>query len=513
MTDRLSKTLPRDLLASLVVFMVALPLCIAIAKASGLSAEAGIVTGIIGGLVVAPLAGSPLQVSGPAAGLIVLVLAFVNNHKEALDRGETAVPVAAALGAAGLLGGLMQVAMAGLKLGKWFRAVSPAVVMGMLGGIGVVIIAKQVHEMIDDHPAAAVAHNIASIPGAVGKAFTDPAHRPAAAAGLVTLALLVAWNYVPKTLKILPGALIAVVAGTLVAEGLGLHAQRITVQSNLLDGLTWFQVGSAGELLRSSAVWGMAATIAVIASAETMLSSTAVDQMHDGPRTKHNKELFAQGVGNAVSGLVGALPLTGVIVRSSANVAAGAKTRLSAALHGVWLLGFVALLPWALQLIPEACLAAVLVYTGFKLIAVKQVKRLWAESKGEVAIFLATLVGVVATDLLVGVGLGVGLSVAKLLWTMSRLDIDTAYDEANRGVLVTLRGAATFVSLPKLADALDAVPRGWAAAVRLEGVSFVDHSCLRLLQDWEKQRGGDGVVEWGAPAPASEAPAAVPSLQ
>ena len=513
MTERLSKTFPRDLLASLVVFMVALPLCIAIAKASGLSTEAGIVTGIIGGLVVAPLAGSPLQVSGPAAGLIVLVLAFVNNHKEALARGETAVPVAAALGAAALLGGLMQVGMAGLKLGKWFRAVSPAVVMGMLGGIGVVIIAKQVHEMIDDHPAAAVAHNITSIPSAVEKAFTDPAHRPAAAAGLVTLVLLVAWNYVPKTLKVLPGALIAVVAGTLVAEGLGLHAERISVQSNLLDGLTWFQVGSAAELLRSPAVWGMAATIAVIASAETMLSSTAVDQMHDGPRTKHNKELFAQGIGNAVSGLVGALPLTGVIVRSSANVTAGAKTRLSAALHGVWLLGFVALLPWALELVPEACLAAVLVYTGFKLIALKQVKRLWAEDRWEVAIFVATLVGVVATDLLKGVLLGVGLSVAKLLWTMSRLEIDTVYDKANRGVRVTLRGAATFVSLPKLADALDAVPRGWAAAVRLEDMTFVDHACLRLLQDWEKQRGGDGVIEWGATAPASETPAAVPSLQ
>ncbi|WP_020470741.1 SulP family inorganic anion transporter [Zavarzinella formosa] len=505
MTDR--KTWPRDLLASLVVFMVALPLCIAIAKACGLPAEAGIVTGIIGGMIVGPLAGSPLQVSGPAAGLIVLVLEFVNHHRGELGRGETLVPVAAALGMAVLLAGLLQIIMAALRLGQWFRAVSPAVVLGMLGGIGVVIIAKQIHELIDDHPSASIADNLRSIPGAFEKAFTDPVHRAAATAGLVTLAVLILWNTViPKKWRVLPGALLAVVAGTLVAEGLGLTTERIDVKSNLLEGLTPFQFNWAMELLTNAAVWKMAVAIAVIASAETLLCAVAVDQLHNGPRTKFNKELFSQGVGNSLCGLLGALPMTGVIVRSSTNVAAGAKTRLSSTLHGLWLLGFVVLLPGVLQLIPEACLAGVLVYTGFKLLEIKAIKKLCSESPGEAMIFLATLVGVVFTDLLVGVSVGVGLTIVKLLISMSHIDIETNIDSTNRVIRITVRGAATFVSLPRLAAVLDMVPKNWSSSVRLEDMTFVDHSCWRLLRDWERQHGGDGLIEWIAPGVIEKVP-------
>ena len=495
-----TKTWIRDLPASFVVFMVALPLCIAISKASGLPAEAGLITGIIGGLVVGPLAGSPLQVSGPAAGLIGVVLQFVNLHRGALERGESAVPVAAALGMAVLLGGLMQCVMAVLRLGQWFRAVSPAVVLGMLGGIGVVIIAKQIHEMIDDHPSASITDNLMSIPGAVQKAFVDPAHRAAATAGMVSLLALVLWNtWIPKQWRIVPGPLVAVVAGTLVAVIAGLGTQRIEVSSNLADGMTLFRFDAAMELIRDAAVWKMAVAIAVIASAETLLCASALDQLHTGPRTKFNKELFSQGVGNSLCGLLGVLPMTGVIVRSSANVNAGAQTRLSATLHGLWLLGFVVLLPGLLQRIPEACLAAVLVYTGFKLIETKSVARLWSESPGEVAIFAVTLAGVVFTDLLIGVLTGIGLTVVKLLWTMSRIEIVTRRDAANQTVHITVRGAATFVSLPKLAGVLDTVPKNWSSTVRLENMTIVDHSCWRLLRDWEKQHGGDGLIEWCAP--------------
>ena len=157
--------------------MVALPLCIAIARACGLPAELGIITGVIGGLIVAPIAGSPLQVSGPAAGLIVLVLEFVNSRTELYASGESPYPAVVALGVVVFLAGLIQLTMAALRLAQWFRAVSPAVVLGMLGGIGVVIFAKQIHEMIDDKPVASVLENLLSIPSAAYKAFTDPEHR------------------------------------------------------------------------------------------------------------------------------------------------------------------------------------------------------------------------------------------------------------------------------------------------------------------------------------------------
>ena len=493
-------TFKSDFLASLVVFMVALPLCVAIARACGLPAEVGLITGIVGGLVVAPLSGSPLQVSGPAAGLIVLVLEFVTARTQAYESGGSPHGPLVALGVMVFLAGLLQLAMAALGLAQWFRAVSPAVVLGMLGGIGVVIFAKQAHEMIDDKPATSVAENLATIPRAVVKAFTDPDpnpphHRAAVAAGLVTLAFLVGWKpLAPKRLQVIPAALVAVVAGTLVAEGFGLPANRIKVEADLFSGggFTWLTPGALRDLVTDAGIWKMAAAVAVIASAETLLCATAVDQMHRGPRTNYDRELLAQGVGNTVCGVLGALPMTGVIVRSSANVAAGARTRLSATLHGLWLLLFVGLLPTVLQRIPAACLAAVLVYTGFKLVNVKAAREVWRTSRGEFVIFLATLLGVVFTDLLTGVLIGVALTAAKLVYTVSHLTTRPERDEQRREVQLHLAGAATFLSLPRLARALEAIPTGWGVHVYLDDLQFIDHACLHLLAEWEKQHQATG---------------------
>ncbi len=491
-------TFKSDLLASLVVFMVALPLCIAIARACNLPVEAGIITGIVGGLIVGPLAGSPLQVSGPAAGLIVLVLDFVMLRTRMLESGESAFPILAALGMAVLLGGLLQLGMAAVQLGPWFRAVAPAVVLGMLGGIGVVIFAKQVHVMIDDKPADSVIENLRTIPMAAYKAFTDkdpdpPHHTAAVAAGLVTMLFLVGWKpFTPKRLHVVPAALIAVVAGTTVADLLELDIHFVEVESNLAKGITWVSWGSFSGLVRDGTVWKLAIAIALIASAETLLCATAVDQMHTGPRTNYNRELFAQGVGNTVCGTLGALPMTGVIVRSSANVSAGAKTRLSATLHGAWLLLFVALLPAVLEMIPSASLAAVLVYTGIKLVDYRSVLKLWHQSRTEVVIFAATLIGVVVTDLLTGVMIGVGLSAAKLVWITSHLKVKPEWHADRKEVHLHIAGAATFLSLPKLAAALEKVPAGWDAHVFLDDLSFIDHACLQLLTSWEKQHQASG---------------------
>jgi MFS superfamily sulfate permease-like transporter len=494
----IGSSIKADVLASFVVFMVALPLCIAIARACGLPPEAGIITGLVGGLIVGPLSGSPLQVSGPAAGLIVLVLEFVHARTALVENGTSTISPAAALGVAVLLGGLMQLAMAAMRCGQLFRAVSPAVVFGMLGGIGVVIVAKQVHELIDDRPAASVADNLASIPMAAWKAIADsdpnpPHHTAAVLAGLTTLAVLVGWkSLTPRRVHVIPAALAAVVTGTLIAEGFGLSARRIEIGSDLLAGVTWLGPHTVWSLLGDAEMWTMAAAIGVIASAETLLCATAVDQMHIGPRTDYDRELMAQGIGNTVCGMLGALPMTGVIVRSSANVAAGAKTRLSATLHGLWLMLFVAVLPIVLQRVPGACLAAVLVLTGVKLIDWRTGLQLWRTSKAEAMIGFLTLIGVVATDLLTGVLLGIILSVLKLAYTASHLTIRLDRNTARRELHLQLVGSATFFGLPRLARALDAVPNGWGVHVELDELHFIDHSCLHLLTEWDRQHRATG---------------------
>jgi MFS superfamily sulfate permease-like transporter len=305
--------------------------------------------------------------------------------------------------------------------------------------------------------------------------------------------VLIVWKpLAPRRLKLIPAALIAVVAGTLVVEGFGLPARRIDVESNLLAAVTWPRPETLPSLLGDGGFWTMAGAIGLIARAETLLCATAVDQMHRGPRTNYDRELMAQGMGNAICGVLGALPMTGVIVRSSANVAAGARTRLSATLHGLWLLLFVVLLPGLLQRVPGACLAAVLVYTGVKLVDWRAGLRLWRTSRAEALIGLATLVGVVATDLLTGVLLGVALSAIKLAYSTSHLKVRSRTDPARREVRLHLVGSATFLSLPRLARALDAVPRGWELHVELHDLLFIDHSCLHLMTEWEKQHRATG---------------------
>jgi MFS superfamily sulfate permease-like transporter len=224
-----------------------------------------------------------------------------------------------------------------------------------------------------------------------------------------------------------------------------------------------------------------------------------VNQLAPGSRTNYDRELAAQGVGNMVCGLLGALPMTGVIVRSSANVHAGAKTRLSAILHGVWLLVFVVALSQVLQLIPTASLAAVLVYTGYKLINIKEIKKLRQAGWGEVVIYAATLGTIVVEDLLTGVLVGIALAAGKLLYTFSRLNVRVSEDARHGRQTMQLSGAATFVGLPKLAAALEQVPTSAELHVELDRLTYIDHACLELLTSWARQHeatGGRLVIDW-----------------
>jgi MFS superfamily sulfate permease-like transporter/carbonic anhydrase len=511
------QALKSDIPASLVVFAVALPLCVAIAKACGVPTAAGIITAIIGGVVVGLLGGGPLQVSGPTAGLIVILLGIGDRLGIAW------------IGVVVFLAGLMQIAAGFLRLGQWFRAVSPAVILGMLAGIGAVLFTQQFHVTVDDAPSRVPVMNLIGIPNAVVDAFDGhpghPGHRPAALVGLLTLAVLLLWKpLAPKRLKAVPAVLVAVVAATLVTSLLGLPIQRVEFDS-LLSGVKLFDFSAIPGLLADSTIWQLAVTLAIVASAETLLTAAAVDGMHTGPRTRYDRELTAQGVGNALCGLLGALPMASVIVRSSANVQAGAKTRWAAVFHGVWMLAFVLLLPGLLRLIPTAALAAVLVLTGIKLIQFRAIRELWKESRTEGMICIAVALTVVGFDLLAGVMLGVGLSVVKLVYTFSRLRIRRRGDPASGRMTLVLEGSATFLRLPKLASVLETLPPGITLHVDLKGLSYIDHACLTLLMDWEKQHeatGGKLVLDWetlrarfhhARPRPRTEAAHRLPEVE
>jgi MFS superfamily sulfate permease-like transporter len=620
----------QDFLASIVVFLVALPLCMGIAIASGVPVAAGLITGIVGGLVVGWVAGAPLQVSGPAAGLTVIVFDLVQHHGLEV------------LGIAVLTGGVLQLLAGLMRYGRWFRAVSPAVIHGMLAGIGVLILSSQFHVMVDDAPKGNGIQNLASIPEAIQKGLpmpelgtdeersarrdllqefgalheqqvqlrelaaelipaipqdtdhTDAAHHQtlplpdksqleplaakqqdlseqltilvgqlntrgvsekvrnpvqlkeaanksleqvalaldnlqqghaekvpasqanvqlslentlselknhdwAAKVGLLTILVLVLWKvFSPARLKLVPASLIAVIVATSAAAILKLPVLYVEVPDNLwseihLPSLAVLQTVSWKVILQAGIV------LAVVASAETLLCATAVDQMQSDTRTDYNRELAAQGIGNMVCGLLGALPMTGVIVRSSANVEAGGKTRLATILHGLWLLVFVSLLAFILRMIPTAALAAMLVYIGYKLINFKAIRDLRKYGWGEVAIYAATVGTIVSTDLLTGVLTGIALSAAKLLYTFSHLVTTLDVDQANRKAVLRLEGAATFVRLPVLAEELERVPGNVELHVDFEHLNFIDHSCLDLLINWDKQHeatGGSLVIDW-----------------
>ncbi len=472
----------RDFTASIVVFLVAMPLCMGIAIASGVPPEKGLITGIIGGIVVGAMAGSPLQVSGPAAGLAVIVFELVR------DQGLSA------LGPILVLAGLIQVTAGILRVGGWFRAISPAVVHGMLAGIGVLIVIGQFHVLFDAQPLSSGLENLAAMPGRLlGLSSDMRATELALVLGLVTIGVMMGWEKLrPQSMKLVPGALLGVVAATLIAWALQLEVTRVSVPENIAAAIVLPNAGFISQWA-NPAILTAAVAIAFIASAETLLSAAAVDRMHDGVRTNYNKELRAQGVGNLLCGAAGALPMTGVIVRSSANVQAGAVTRLSTILHGIWILAFVALLPWLLREIPMAALGAVLVVTGAKLVNVSHGRHLLKDYGFLPAIIWAvTLVLVVAQDLLTGVLVGIALSLLELLPNFRRLRL-RLYDEQEDGArTIRLNGAATFVSLPRLCDKLEGIPRDQPVRLDLSDCPSIDHTCSELIRDWCSRRRASG---------------------
>jgi MFS superfamily sulfate permease-like transporter len=479
----------QDFLASIVVFLVAVPLCLGIAIAAGAPPAAGLISGIIGGLVVGTLGGCPFQVSGPAAGLIAIVWEAIQAH----GIGNIGVIV--------LFAGLMQIAFAWLKLGQWFRAVSPAVVKGMLAGIGVLIFASQFHVMIDDTPKSNALANVLSIPQAILKGIfpiDGSTHHLAAGIGVLTIAVILLWSLVPKTVKLIPAPLMGVLVAVAASSLFHLPIQYVEIPRNIMSQINWISWDNLTYLFSSTAII-TAFTSAIVASTESLLTATAVDQMQNGSRTKYDRELAAQGVGNVVAGILGVLPITGVIVRSSANVQAGAVTRLSSILHGVWMLIFLLFLPFVLEFIPISSLAAILVYTGYKLINPANIRNLMLFGKWEVVIYFATITAIVTTTLLKGILIGFGLAAIKLLITQSNLKVTIPTVSNERRVEILLEGSANFISLPKLATTLENLQPGRDVQVMLNKLYYIDHTCLEFLMNWEKRyraEGGTVVLEW-----------------
>ncbi|TFH30252.1 MAG: SulP family inorganic anion transporter, partial [Myxococcales bacterium] len=421
MNDRVGR-IAKDLSPSIVVFLIALPMSMGIAQASGMPASLGLITAAVGGVVVGYLGGAPLQISGPSAGLSVLVLEWVVAFRTDEDPyGITSIAVVV------MLAGLIQTIAGFLRLGTYFRAVSPAVVRGMLAGIGLIIMAKQVHVMIDDDIEGSVLYNVYAIPQGFMKAVTtggERTHYIAASVGLATLFTIVLWDrFRPNMLHVVPGALVGVLVTTLAAGLLRLPIDYVVVNDSLLSYVTLPNADSLAKLMNPDIlVAGVA--LAFVASAETLLCATAVSRMHQGSRTDYDRELFAQGVGNLACGALGALPVTGVISRSTANVEAGAEARWSSIMQATWVFLFAALFPGLLGLVPESALAAILIYVGFRLVQVSTPLKILQYGRGVFGIYLATIIGIVAIDLLTGIIIGLVLSTARLVYSLAHLDIE-----------------------------------------------------------------------------------------
>ncbi|WP_086787299.1 SulP family inorganic anion transporter, partial [Streptomyces caniscabiei] len=383
---------------------------------------------------------------------------------------------------------------------------------GMLAGIGLPLMFSQLYPMSDSKAPGTPLENMAGVPGLVTDTVTNPQALIAAGLGIVTIVLSFLWKQVPGPAKKIPAALVAVGIGIAVASLPGVEVKTLQV-GNLLASV---DVPGPDQLAGLADVGIITAilTFTVIASAESLFTAAAVDRMHNGPRTRYNTELIAQGAGNTVAGVLGALPITAVVARSSANVQAGAKTRLSRTLHGLWLLAFALLLPQVLALIPISVLAGVLVHSGWKLFAPEQFPKMWRQDRGEFAVMTLTTLVITVTALLEGVlfGLAAGVVLAALRMSQTVVRQHIEDDTAK----VVMAGNATFLRLPKLIDALEGAAAAGKPRIRLDllGVTHLDHACRSQIEEFVAQQRGAGLrVELLMPdltkSPAAAEPRAV----
>lgn len=492
-------TLKADLPASIVVLLVATPLCLGIALASGAPLFSGIIAGIVGGIVVGALSGSQVGVSGPAAGLAVIVLSAIAT----LGSFETFL-------LAVVLAGVLQVVMGYARAGVIGYYFPSSVIKGMLTGIGLTIILKQLphavgYDLDPETSLSFVDGGSDSALVAIGRMldFVEPG---ALVVALVSLALLVLWDTpLVKRFKAslwIQGPLVAVVVGVVLNEAFKAfapslaigptHLVQIPIAESFGGFLGLFTTPSFSQLA-NPAVYTTALTIAVIASIETLLCVEATDKLDPRKRvTPTDRELKAQGIGNIVSGLIGGLPVTQVIVRSSANIQSGAQSKLSAILHGVLLLAAVAAIPALLNLIPLAVLAAILITVGYKLAKPALFRAMYAQGPYQFVPFVVTVVGILATDLLIGIGLGMGVAFFVILVNNynNPFFFDRDPGDAYRFVLSE---DVSFLNRAAMMRALAAVPSGAKVVIDASRSMNVDHDVFEIIKDFEQRAAAENI--------------------
>jgi carbonic anhydrase len=473
---RIPRLTSADLSASIAVFLIALPLSLGIALATGAPLQAGLVAAAAGGLVAGRLGGAPLQVSGPAAGLTVVTADLIQQYGW---RTSCAITV---------LAGLAQLGLGFLRVARSALAVSPAIVHGMLAGIGITIAVAQLHIVLGGSPHSSVVDNVRELPAQLADL-----HVAALSMSALTLAVLLLWPRVPgrtgRVVRTAPAALASVAAATAVATLAGLRLPRVDLPS-------WSSHALVG--LPEGPVLGIVAavlTVALVGSVESLLSAVAVDKLATArkrgpriPRADLDRELRGQGATNIVSGALGGLPVTGVAVRSAANVQAGAVSRNSTMLHGLWIVVAALLLVPVLDLIPLAALAALVMAVGVQMVSINHIRTVTRHR--EVPVYAVTTAGVVFLGVLEGVAIGVAVAVAVALHRLTRTRI--THEQDPDGIHhVRVRGQLTFLAVPRLSRALHLVPQGAEAVVELDG-SFMDHAAYESLQDWQSAHTAQG---------------------
>jgi carbonic anhydrase len=448
-------TLRYDVPASFVVFLVSVPLSLGIAAAAGAPLIAGLVAAVVGGVVAGLLGGSPFQVSGAATGLPVIVAGLIVQF---------GWPATAAITAAA---GLVQILFGVTRLGRLALSLSPAVVHGMLAGIGVSIVVGQLHVLLGGQADGNVLVNFGQLP----HQLVNPVWG-AVLVGGIAVATMLLWPKVPRG-NVVPAPLMAVVVATVVA-GLTTVA-TVHLPEHPLSGLALPQVPGGGVPAVTLAVL----TVALVASMESLLAAVAVDKTHNGPRANLDRELIGQGAANIVSGVLGGFPVSGGIARSSTNVAAGAKTRASVVLHGIWIALSVLFLAHVLELIPLAALAGVLIVVGARLVYAGHLKNL--KVHGELAVYGVTVVGVVVLGLLEGVALGVATAMVRALYRLTHTSVHVR--KQSDGWRVDVWGSLVFLGVGKLVRALRQIPPGERVCLLLH-IDFMDHAAFEAVDDW-----------------------------
>lgn len=484
------KHLNKDLPASVVVFFVALPLCLGIALASGAPLFSGVIAGIIGGIVVGALSGSSVGVSGPAAGLAVIVLSAIAS----LGKYEYFL-------VAVVIGGAIQILLGVLKAGVIGYYFPSSVIKGMLAGIGIIIFLKQFsvafglsdnYEFFD--------YNLPSMLDNIVIAWQNLSLGTLLIT-LLSIGIMLFWSSVlekkHQIFKIIPGPLVAVVTGILFklfiddSSLLGISDSNLVsvpVPDNLSDFIGQFTFPDF-SIITSTQVWVVGFTIAVVASLETLLSVEATDKLDPRKRvTPTNRELLAQGTGNMLSGFIGGLPITQVVVRSSANIQSGGRTKMSAILHAVWLLLAVVFIPNLLNLIPLAVLAGVLFIVGFKLAKPSLFASMFKLGSSQFLPFIVTVLGIVLTDLLTGIGLGllVGLAVVLINSFKNSHFLHTIRSEEGleKYIKMTLAEEVTFFNKGAILKSLNEIEPDTNLEIDIRKSKFLDYDILEILQDF-----------------------------